>query len=420
MTRALSSIPSVTTRIAATAGRRGLGVPLRRLASLVAMLGIMGLAACSAQRDADAPVAEAPEAPVQQPVPSGPVPVALLVPLGAAQERVGNDARAITNAARMALEEGPADAITLNILDTGGTAEGARLAASRAVEQGAALILGPLFSASTSAVAPIARPTGAPVLSFSTDTTVAGSGVWVTGFTPEDEVQRILAFAARNGITRVGVYAPDIPYGQAALRAVEGAAARTGISVVARESYPRSFQDIERTSGAFAAMARSLGAEAVLLPDFSQGLQTAASFMAFHGVVQPEIRYLGTGQWEAGETLREQALVGGWFAGADPIAADAFAGRYRARFGSRPPFVAVLGYDAARVAIELAVQARTLGDATPYGPEALTQEAGFAGGVGALRLLPDGTAQRGIAVLEVGQGGFITREPAPTRFGAGS
>ncbi|MEM6421578.1 MAG: ABC transporter substrate-binding protein, partial [Pseudomonadota bacterium] len=168
------------------------------------------------------------------------------------------------------------------------------------------------------------------------------------------------------------------------------------------------------------ATARAQGAEAILMPDFSEGLQTAASFMAFHGLAQPEVRYLGTGQWEAGATLRETALVGGWFAGADTIATDAFAGRYRARFNQPPPFVAVLGYDAVRVALDLASDAAAAGTDEPFATQQLTREVGFSGGVGALRLLPNGQTERGIAVLEVGDGGFILREPAPTAFRAGS
>ncbi|MEM9783651.1 MAG: penicillin-binding protein activator [Pseudomonadota bacterium] len=345
--------------------------------------------------------------------------LALLVPLGAAQERVAADAQAIVNGARMALSDAAVRRLTMSVHDTGGTAAGARVAAERAVAGGADVILGPLFAQSASAVAPIAEREGIAVLSFSTDTNVAGPPVWVTGFTPEAQVDRIFGYASRQGIRRVAVYAPDVPYGAAALRAVDGAAARHGIVIVAESRYPRSFQDIQRTARLFVEDATAGGAEAILLPDFGQGLTTASSFIDFLGMPQPGTRYLGLGQWEAGTTLREPTLQGGWFAGADAAALDAFASDYVARYEQRPPFTAVLGFDAASIAAELVRDSQGAGGGDPFSLTALTRETGFRGAVGAVRLNPDGTTTRGLAVLEVGNREFTLLEGAPARLGAG-
>lgn len=344
--------------------------------------------------------------------------VALLAPLGAAEERVAGDATALANGARMALADMGVRGLTLRVKDTRGTPAGARAAAEEAVADGASLIIGPLFARSTSAVAPVAKAANIPVLSFSTDRTVAGGPVWITGFAPEDELDRILGFASRQGISRIAIYAPDIPYGAAVMRASRGIAARHGISIVAESSYPRSFQDIQRTAPDLVNDANAFGAEAILLPDFGQGLTTASSYVDFLGLPQPRVRYLGLGQWEAGATLREPTLEGGWFAGADVEAVDAFSRAYSARYGSRPPFMAVLGHDAALIAATLVRDAQR-GGGVPFSDAALTREGGFAGAVGAIRLNPDGTSTRGLAVLEVGSRRFSLLEPAPSRLNAG-
>ena len=59
---------------------------------------------------------------------------------------------------------------------------------SKLLAQGAEIIVGPLFGPSVSAVAPIARDRGVPVLAFSTEKSVAGNGVYLLSFLPQNEV----------------------------------------------------------------------------------------------------------------------------------------------------------------------------------------------------------------------------------------
>src|SRR3546814_12095909 len=61
---------------------------------------------------------------------------------------------------------------------------------SQLLAEGAQIIIGPVFSSSTAAVAPLAQARGVKVLSFSTDRAVAGNGVYLLGFTPDQQVER--------------------------------------------------------------------------------------------------------------------------------------------------------------------------------------------------------------------------------------
>ena len=67
-------------------------------------------------------------------------------------------------------------------MDDGGTAEAARLAAQQAIDQGAEIILGPLFAQSVSVVGQVARARNIPVIAFSTDANVASAGVYLLSF----------------------------------------------------------------------------------------------------------------------------------------------------------------------------------------------------------------------------------------------
>ncbi len=76
---------------------------------------------------------------------------------------------------------------------------GAAAAADEAIREGAEIIVGPLTSGSTSAIAPVARKANVPVLTFSNDRRIAGNGVYLMSFLPEQEIDRIVAFAASKG-----------------------------------------------------------------------------------------------------------------------------------------------------------------------------------------------------------------------------
>lgn len=393
----------------------------RRAVLAGAGLAALALAACgpapAPERPANpGPAAPAPAAPGPAALdPAKPVPVALLVPLGAADPERNRLGQALVNAARLARADLVGAALDLRVYETGGEAERARAAAERALAEGAAVIVGPLFGQEAQAVGPVALAKGVPVLTFSTTPAVAGRNVFLLGQTAETEADRLLAYARSRGIGSIGIFAPQSPSGDAATRALRAAAPRHGLAVTATVEYPRSFQGIQDKARDYAAVH---SAEAVVLPEGGQGLLSAAAFLAYHNVVQPRTRYLGLGQWNAPVTLREPALRGGWFVAPDPDLAAAFAARYAAAYGSEPPAIAALAYDGIAAVGALVRTARESGDATPFSTEDIADPAGFAGVSGIFRLRPDGMIDRALAVMEVTADGFRVLDPAPRSFPA--
>jgi hypothetical protein len=346
--------------------------------------------------------------------------VALLAPLTAGDPGAANVGNALANAARMAAVDVSDPRLDLRIYDTGGNAQTARAMAQRAVGEGAALILGPLFGANTGGVGDVARASGINVISFSTDSAVAGGPVYLSGFLPEAEARRIVGYAASRGLDRIAVFYPQTSYGAAALRSTEEAALSTGARVVAASGYSRTFQGIQDGSESFANAAIGAGATAILLPDREQGLRSAGAFMDYNGLDPATVQYLGLGQWNSNATLQEPALRGGWFPAPDPNRLESFSRFYAARHGAQPPFVAVLGYDAVQVAGQLLSDARRNGSFTPFGRAELTRFEGFQGALGPLRFEQNGLNQRSLAIMQVRARGFEILDPAPVRLDLGS
>src|SRR6516225_4275165 len=167
----------------------------RSLAGLLATAGAF-LAGCSGNssffQSASAPTAPTAAAPPPagastSTVGTGEVKAALILPVSAGGN-AGLAGQAMRNAAEMALAEFNAPNVQLLVKDDTGTADGARLAAQRAVDEGCELILGPLFAQAVSIVGQVARSRNIPVIAFSTDSNVASRGIHLLSFLPETDV----------------------------------------------------------------------------------------------------------------------------------------------------------------------------------------------------------------------------------------
>lgn len=346
--------------------------------------------------------------------PSGPPSVALLLPLSGRAAGVG---LAMRNAAEMALFEIADDSFVLTIHDTASTPAGAATAAEKAIAGGAEMIIGPLFATEVAAVAPVARPAGVPVVAFSNDRSVAGGGVWVFGLLPSQQVERVVQYSSARGLSRFGALVPANPFGSTALQALHAAAGRAGASVVATDSYPTGRGNengplVDRFARRIGAGGGTPYIDAVLVPDGGAEIRNLAPLMAYYDIDNAKVRYLGSTLWNDPELAREPALAGGWFAAPSPETRLPFEQRYRSMFGSPPPGLASLAYDAVSLA---AVMARQPGGPA-YDAESLTQPSGFAGVDGLFRLMPDGSNQRGLAVLRLTPHGIELEDPAPASF----
>ncbi|MBN8998570.1 MAG: penicillin-binding protein activator, partial [Rhizobiales bacterium] len=296
--------------------------------------------------------------------------------------------------------------------DDRGTAEGARAAAAQAIQQGAELILGPLFAPAVSAAAQVARPAGVPVVAFSTDTGVAARGVYLLSFLPQTDVERIVGFAGMRGRHAIAALLPANGYGTVVEAALRKAASGSNGRVVAIERYQTDRVAMQVSAAAMAPLFERRDADTLLMPGAAGDAAVLAEALAARNVRSGAVQFLGSGQWDDPETARSAALAGAWYPAPDKAGYEAFAARYRAAFGEPPLRAASLGYDAVSLAAGLAARYGAQG----FTPQSLTNPNGFLGVDGAFRFLPDGTNQRGLAVYQVGNGTVWQIDPAPRTF----
>jgi len=342
---------------------------------------------------------------------TGQVRVALVLPLSASGN-AGLAGQSMRNAAELALAEFNNPNIQLLVKDDAGTAQGAQQAAQQALDEGAEIIIGPLFAHSVSQVGQVARGRGVPVIAFSTDSNVAGRGVYLLSFLPEADVDRIVDYAIQQGKRSFVALVPDNAYGSVVEAEFKQEVARKGGRVVALERYPADGGKMADAAKLIAQAATR--ADVIFIPDAGEGAAAAAQALAANGLNLKRLQVVGTGLWDDPRIFADPALEGGWFAAPDSGGFRSFAGRYRARYGQDPVRTATLAYDAVAL---VAALVKTQGPQR-FTPELLTNASGFAGIDGVFRFRADGTNQRGLAVLRATPSGGQVIAPAPRTFGA--
>jgi len=357
------------------------------------------------------PATNAPGAPATT-IGTGQVKVGLILPLSAGGN-AGVAGQAMRNAAEMALAEFSAPNIQLLVEDDAGNADTARVVAQQALDQGAQIILGPLFAQSVSVVGQVTRARNVPVIAFSTDANVASPGVYLLSFLPESDVARIVQYASSTRKRSYAALVPSNPYGTVVEAAFRQDVARHGGQIIALEHYPHDNAGMAAPVRAVAQAA--VRADALFIPDGGDAVPGVVQMLVADGMNAKRIQLLGTGLWDDPRIYATPALDGGWYAAPDAAGYRAFSARYRARYHQEPVRTATLAYDA--VALVAALVKTQPDPQLRFSPQVLTNPSGFTGIDGLFRFRADGTNERGLAVLRVAPSGPQTVSPPPRSFG---
>jgi ABC-type branched-subunit amino acid transport system substrate-binding protein len=336
--------------------------------------------------------------------------VALLLPLSGRAREIGVS---MQEAAELAIFDGAGRDVAIMPIDSGDSPGRAVAAVYRAVENGAVIILGPLFGNSAAAAAEAARESGIEMVSFSNDDTIAQPGIYPMGLGVQAQVRRVADYALSKGIRRFAAFTPASTYGEQATQALREAITPHGGTLAAAEPFRYSRGNLSGNAGRVVeAVAKGTGTTAVLLPVAGPELSAATRAL---DITAPDVKkpqLIGTGVWDTPDITSEEGLVGAWFAAPDPARRAAFERKYEAVHGKPPHRLATLAYDAVTMAAKLA-RARPGGD---FSATALTDPAGFSGLDGPFRFRADGRVERALAVLEIGDESLRVIDPAPTTF----
>lgn len=295
--------------------------------------------------------------------------------------------------------------------DTGDTPEQAQQAMKEALDDGAELIIGPLFGNATEAAGPLAQAKSISVVSFTNNASLGRPGVYTFGFLPEEQAARVVGYAVKQGKTRIAALVPEGATGEVVLKGARDALAKTGMALVAEAKYPPQGTGIDTALEKLVPEGTVPNFDALLLPEGGPAISTILRSLASRGVTSQNVQLLGTGFWDEPTLLRRVNLQGAWLASSPPQSTAQFEQRFLATYGYAPQRISSLAYDAVALAVTLATSNRE------FNAQNLTQSAGYSGPAnGVFRLRANGTVERGLAVLRVDGANLVVIEAAPQGF----
>ncbi|MDW4499005.1 penicillin-binding protein activator [Sulfitobacter sp. D35] len=346
---------------------------------------------------------------------SEPVTVALLVPSGSGSSGDELLAKSLENAARLAMRDLSGVTIDLRVYSTAGNAGQAASQASQAVNDGAQIILGPVYAEAANAAGRAVAGSGVNVLSFSNNSAIAGGNVFVLGQTFSNTANRLVGYAGTQGRNNIVIVHSQDPAGEQGRQAIASAISQNGASLAGTVSYALSQEDVIAAVPNVKSTVDATGANAIFLTSPSaSALPLFAQLLPEAGVSPGVTQYIGLTRWDIPpQTVSLPGVQGGWFAVPDPAAAGAFSAQYQGAYGSAPHPIAGLGFDGIAAIGALVSQGRS--NALSAG--SLTQGAGFRGASGVFRLRPDGSNERGLAVATISNNQVRIISPAPQGFG---
>jgi len=331
--------------------------------------------------------------------------VALLLPLSGRNAALG---QSMLQASQMALFE--INNPNLNIVprDTMGTSNGAQAAAQSAIQDGAQLILGPVFADSVRAVKPIAKQRGINVIAFSTDQTLADRNTFLMGFMPATQAQDIARHAVQNNMKSISIIAPRDTYGNIVTSTFQETARRAGGTINQIVRYAPNDPDL---GSSIAQMSSDI--DAVFMPAGINEARAIGDYLDQNNMSANKVKRLGTGLWDNNNV---SGLNGARFAAPSPRNQLYFKQKYNSVYGKNPVRIASLAFDATALSATLIQNAQRRGLPNPFTATAITNMNGFSGTDGVFRFKSNGIVERKLSILEIQNGTPTELAPAASQF----
>ena len=349
---------------------------------------------------------------------------AILLPLSGAYQSVGTELRKAVDMAVISLAPPQFEVIYID------TAKAPAEAAYAAIAADADVIIGPVFSSHTAAIAPIAIENRIPVLSFSNNSTITNPGVWIMGQQPEHEMEAVLNYAMASLAAienippeqaRIAIVTNDTAYGRTlrdySIRHLTTAGAAPPAQLLLDQTVLENENRLQQSIRQFARWTKenpSPEFDMVIICGDADFTLTVAPVLVWHDLDPAKVRFVGSSQWNRADMITEPSLQGGLYATLPTDRRQRFEKVWNTYFTEPPGDLAPLGFDAVAVASLMTGDATT--DNEDMANNVLLRETGFAGFSGVFRFYPDGSHRRHLEVRQINRFRSATVRPADTTF----
>lgn len=372
------------------------------------------------------------------------VKVALFLPFSGKNRDLG---LALYNAATLSLFDNDANHnLELVLIDSKDNIVDTTKALQEVSNRNIKIIVGPIFSSSVNAIEKNILRNSITAISFSNnqelqDRINKNSAIFIAGFLPEQQIDKIVSFSISRNKTNFAILAPSSTYGLTTSKIFRQTVEDRDGTIIKSELYnPNSEKEIrasvKRIVESFlvpAKLAEGGGnkidknfkakesdrsyPQVIFIPESGKMLSKIATLIKELNVQEREFQLIGIGQLDDIATLNDTNLKGMWFAAPDYKRFSSFERNYYQTFQKFPPRISSIAYDSIAAIAELVDKAAAreikVEDFVNYEHTGIN---GFEGIDGEFRFLKNGLVQRNLAVLQVGQNDFETIEEANKMF----
>ena len=370
--------------------------------------------------------------------------VGVLLPLTGQAAKQG---QGMKNAAILALDDVKNPNLVLQFYDTKSTPAGSRIAIENAFNQRADLILGPLMSSSLQAISEQAERKRVPVIAFSTSEELLKPGIYTMGLLIDEQINRVITYAAQNGRKTFALLLPDNSTGIAVAKAAVRSAEKNNVAISRIGFYPPNTSDfseilkqmtdyyvrskkaqeikvgLQRAAAAgdenakrqlkkYGSFATSGGVEydAVLIPESGAKLKSAMAMFGYYDIYEPKVKFLGTSVWEGTALNKETVAIGSWYPALSRVYSKYFAQKFVDTFSEKPSPLYSLAYDAVALSNALAMKQNS----NIY--DNITNSDGYIGINGVFRIYENGSNEHSLDIYEVRERGDVVVDSAPKKL----
>ena len=355
------------------------------------------------------------------------VKIGVMLPLSGKYFYVG---QSFLDTMSIVINENKSNDIELIIKDTKSNPLVAKKAAHELVNKKVQIILGPFFSSTSNEVAKIAKYNKIPLISFSNNYKTKTQGTYLMGFEPEKQIEKITEYVVEKNYKRFAAFLPDTEYGKRALYIYRNTLREHGIAIKKVELYDLKKKEFEKHIQNLVNLKKSPkieidpetgedplidfdpGFDVLLVIESGGNLKHISALLTYYGVDLPKIKLVGTGEWFEKDIGSEPGLVGSWFVSPEPKLWDSFERKLFNLFNYKPIRLSSLAYDSLTTAIKISNNK----DKGKLNFADFQNTYGFTGIDGKFRFKSDGTIERNLAVLEIGNKKFKVQKKPSTKF----
>lgn len=340
--------------------------------------------------------------------------VALLLPLTGNAQKLG---RAMSEMAELSLLNANNPQIKLLIYDTTDNIMTAQNITREAINKGAKLIIGPVFSQATMAIKDVAINNKINLISFSNDPSLENQGIFTLGFSFDAQIRKIAQYTLSKGINQFYTLLPANSYGRNVAEILRDTVISNEGNVVKTEFYTNNIDELEiAVESVVTAIKNNLSSQentpnrqALFIPEGGNQLKSILKLLSKHQLDFNQIQLLGTGQWDDYDTLVLDQLNGAWFAGSYTKERKLLEEMFNKEYGYIPPRLSILAYDAVSLASVLVKK-------QSFNKETLINKNGFRGIDGIFRFNNNGNTERNLDILTIADNHLQVIEPASVIF----